>query len=47
VNEFLATSADHLTLALAELMHAESGPRPPRAAEARALLGHLGMPFRK
>lgn len=38
MKEFLAKAADHFTLALAELMHAESGPRPPRAAEARALL---------
>ncbi len=38
MNEFLAKAADRFTLALAELMHAESGPRPPRSGEARALL---------
>ncbi len=38
MNEHLAKAADRFTLALAELMHAESGPRPPRSVEARALL---------
>lgn len=38
MNEFLAKAADHFTLALAELMHAESAPRAPRSAEAKALL---------
>ena len=38
MNEFLAKAADHFTLALAGLMHAESAPRAPRSLEAKALL---------
>lgn len=38
MNEFFAKAVDYLVLALAETMHAEPGPRPPRADEARAML---------
>jgi hypothetical protein len=38
VHELIAKLVDHATLGIAVLMHAESGPRPPRRAAAAELL---------